>query len=87
MTAKEVDEMIFCMIHCDKAKVLEMDIQELEEKICDLEQAIIYLDKCNQLHYDLFGEDDEFAEGIYKKIGVRKTLDYFTEVYENKNAV
>lgn len=84
MTVTEVNEMIFCMINCDKSKVLKMDIKELDERISDLENAILYLDKCNKLHYDFFGEDDELAEGILKKIAVQKTLNYFKEVYDSK---
>ena len=84
MTKQELDEIIDCMIHCDKREVLKMDIPELEGAISDLEQVIDYLDRCNQLHYDLWGKDDELIEGICKKMMVNNTLKYFKEVYDSK---
>lgn len=79
MTVNELEEMIFYMIHCDKEKVSKMDIPELEEKISDLQNAIIYLNWCNRIC--------QTDENIYKKIQVEHTLDYFNKVYKSKKAV
>lgn len=80
-------EVIEDMLAFDKNWAWAMEVDELENRISDLKQAIYYLDCCNEMHYQLWGEDDELLEGIYKKMVIQDMLNYFEKVYNKKKTI